>query len=73
MRNVNRWAGFGIGTNNLLHLQANLEILTRGKSENVGQFFDVKKLRKIVNPTLRPSPILDKTKKLPHEAVVEAE
>jgi hypothetical protein len=46
---VNRWAGFGIGTNHLTHLEQNLEVLTRGKSERVGRFFNVDKLRGISN------------------------
>jgi hypothetical protein len=50
---VNRWAGFSIGTNNLSHLEQNLQVLTRGKSENIKKYFNVEKLRAIANPNLK--------------------
>ena len=53
LQKVNRWAGFSIGTNNLSHLEQNLQVLTRGKSENIKKYFNVEKLRVIANPNLK--------------------
>jgi len=60
---VNRWAGFGIGTNHLTHLEQNLEVLTRGKSDNIGKFFNVDKLRGIANPNFLKFSHQEKRKK----------
>jgi hypothetical protein len=57
LRKVNRWVGYSVGTNNLDHLVENLEVLTRGKSENVNSFFDVKRLRGIINVNMKKTPL----------------
>jgi hypothetical protein len=53
---TNRWAGFSIGTNDLIHLEENLQVLTLGKTAKVQKYFDVDKLRAIANLNFQKRP-----------------
>lgn len=50
----NRWVGMTIGTNNLIHLEQNLQVLTCGKTENVRKLFNVPRLRQGANANFDP-------------------
>jgi hypothetical protein len=51
---VNRWVGMAIGTNNLTHLEENLQVLTRGKTPDVRKLFNIPRLRAQVNQNFDP-------------------
>jgi hypothetical protein len=52
---VNRWAGFTVGSNNLNHMENNLQVLTQPKSDAWVQkeYFNIEKLRAAANPNFR--------------------
>jgi len=54
LERVNRWVGMTIGTNNLTHLERNLQVLTRGKTQNVRKYFNVPRLRAGANANFDP-------------------
>ena len=51
---LSRWVGMTIGTNNLTHLEQNLQVLTLGKTEDVRKLFNIPRLRAAANPNFDP-------------------